>query len=126
MMASGQREDDDTVMKVLTPVNPDGSSGGHFGKAHWVAVGNIENDQLVDWDVHEVAWDVSHDSGSHGSHHARVISFLKDHHIEYVVAAGMGQGMARMLDSAKVAVLPATAGDAKRSVLAAVAAVSAK
>ncbi len=104
-------------MKVLVPVNSDGSGGAHFGKAHWVAVADVQDGHIADWQVHEVAWEVSHDMGSHGSHHARVIGFLKDHSIGFVVAGGMGGGMARMLDSAKITVLPATAGDAQASVL---------
>ena len=108
-------------MILMTPVTEDGQSEARFGRAHWVAVAEVVDTQITSWQVHEVAWDVLHDSGTHGSHHARVITFLNDHQVEAVVAAEMGPGMARMLDSAKLVVLPARPGDAKASVLAAVA-----
>lgn len=109
-------------MILMTPVTPDGQSDTRFGRAHWVAVAEVDEGQIGSWQVHEVAWDVLHDEGTHGAHHARVVTFLKEHGIEAVVAAEMGPGMARMLQSAKLPILPASPGDAKASVLAALAA----
>ena len=107
-------------MILMTPVTEDGRTDARFGRAHFVAVAEVNNGVLGRWDVHEVDWDGLHDAGTHGSHHARVISFLREQGVEAVVAPHMGEGMARMLDSAGLPVLPASPGDAKASVLAAV------
>lgn len=108
-------------MIVMTPVTPEGQSDSRFGRAKWVAIAEVGDGQISSWQVHDVSWDESHDSSPHGTHHATVLQFLKGHGVEAVVAAEMGAGMARMLDSAKLAVLPASPGDAKASVLAALA-----
>jgi predicted Fe-Mo cluster-binding NifX family protein len=108
-------------MIVMTPVTAEGQSDARFGRAHWVAIADVADGEVTAWQVHEVAWDVLHDEGGHGAHHARVITFLKEQGVEAVVAAEMGAGMARMLSSAKLPVLPARPGDARESVLAALA-----
>ena len=107
-------------MILMTPVTEDGRTDARFGRAHFVAIAEVVDGALVRWDVHEVDWDGLHDAGTHGSHHARVISFLREQGVEAVVAPHMGEGMARMLGSAKLPVLPASPGEAKASVLAAV------
>jgi predicted Fe-Mo cluster-binding NifX family protein len=104
-------------MILMTPVTPEGQADARFGRAHWVAVAEVEEGQIASWQVHEVSWDVLHDESPHGVHHARVMTFLKEHGVEAVVSAEMGAGMARMLESAKLLVLPARPGDAKASVL---------
>jgi predicted Fe-Mo cluster-binding NifX family protein len=85
-----------------------------------VALADVADGEIAGWTVHEVDWDGLHDAGSHGSHHARVIRFLREQRVEAVVAPHMGEGMARMLTSAGLPVLPASPGDARASVLAAV------
>jgi predicted Fe-Mo cluster-binding NifX family protein len=109
------------MMKLMIPVNPDGTTDARFGRAHWVAVAEVADGAITSWQVHEVSWDVLHDEGSHGSHHARVMTFLNDEQIEAVVSAEMGAGMARMLHSAKLPILPSRPGDAQAALLAAVA-----
>jgi len=106
-------------MIIATPVDAAGQSAHAWGRAHWVAVAEV-TDTITSWDVHEVSWDDLHDSGTHGSHHARVVSFLKDHGIQAIVVDHVGEGMARMLDTMNIPLLPASAGDAKESVLHAV------
>lgn len=107
-------------MILLTPVTEDGRTDSRFGRAHWVAIAEVAGGELTSWTVHEVDWDGLHDAGTHGSHHARVISFLREQGVEAVVAPMMGEGMARMLTSAGLPILPASPGDAKASVLTAV------
>lgn len=107
-------------MILMTPVTEDGRTDSRFGRAHWVAVADVADGAIAGWTVHEVDWDGLHDSGTHGSHHARVIGFLRDQGVQGVVAPMMGEGMARMLTSAGLPILPASPGDAKASVLAAV------
>ena len=57
--------------------------------------------------------------GTEGSHHARVVRFLTDHHVDLVVAEHMGAGMTRMLTTMGIQFVLGVDGDAKASVLAA-------
>ncbi len=75
---------------------------------------------IADWQVHEVSWDVLHDDSTHGSHHARVVTFLRSNGIQAIVVDHVGEGMQRMLSTMDIPLLPATPGDAKASTLAAV------
>ncbi len=108
-------------MIVMTPVTPEGATDPRFGRAPRVAVAEVVDGQITSWAEHQVNWDVLHDEGTHGAHHARVMTFLKEQGVEAVVSAEMGPGMARMLDTAKIPVLLASPGDAKASILAAIA-----
>lgn len=107
-------------MIVATPVTVDGQSAGAWGRAHWVAVAQVTGPRFTAWNIHEVGWDELHDAGPHGSHHARVARFLKAESIQAVVVDHVGAGMARMLGTMGIPILPATPGDARASVLAAV------
>ena len=107
-------------MIVATPVTEDGRSAPAWGKAHWIGVAEVSDGHVSSWQVHEVAWDVSHDEGTHGSHHARIVRFLKEHGIEAVVVDHMGPGMVQVMATMRIPLLPATAGDARRSILAAI------
>lgn len=109
-------------MIVATPVTADGQSAAAWGKAHWIGVADVRTGAVVAWQVHEVAWDVSHDAGTHGSHHARIVRFLKEQGIEAVVVDHMGPGMQRVLATMGIPLLPASPGDARASILAALAA----
>jgi predicted Fe-Mo cluster-binding NifX family protein len=106
-------------MKIATPVDAAGQSAHAWGRAHWIAVADVADGAIADWQVHEVAWDELHDSGTHGSHHARVVTFLKDQGVQAVVVDHVGEGMQRMLATMSIPLLPATPGDAQQSVLAA-------
>lgn len=112
-------------MIIATPVTEDGLSAAAWGRAHWVGVADVEDGAVRSWQVHEVGWDVSHDEGTHGSHHARIVRFLKDEGVQAVVVDHMGEGMQRVMNTMGIPLLPASPGDAKASVLAAVASVSA-
>ncbi|HEY5178572.1 MAG TPA: NifB/NifX family molybdenum-iron cluster-binding protein [Dermatophilaceae bacterium] len=52
--------------------------------------------------------------------HARVVSFLRQHQVEAVVANHIGDGMVRMLDTMGLPVHLGAAGDARAAVQAAV------
>lgn len=110
-------------MIVATPVDAHGNSAGAWGRAHWVAVGEVVDGAVRAWQVHEVAWDELHDSGTHGSHHARIVRFLREHAVEAVVVGHMGAGMQHTIGKMGLPILPATPGDAQASVIAAVAGV---
>lgn len=107
-------------MKIATPVDAAEKSAAAWGRAHWVAVAEVKDGAIADWQVHEVSWDDLHDSGTHGSHHARVVSFLTEHKIQAIVVDHVGEGMQRMLTTMKIPMLQAMPGDAKHSVLLAV------
>lgn len=106
-------------MNIATPVTAAGQSAAAWGKAHWVGVASLDAGQITSWQIQEVGWDVSHDEGTHGSHHARIVRFLKDNAIEAVVVDHMGPGMVQVLETMGIPMLPASPGDARASVLAA-------
>ncbi|MCA0250921.1 MAG: dinitrogenase iron-molybdenum cofactor [Actinobacteria bacterium] len=108
-------------MIVATPVTADGRSAAAWGRAHWIGVADIDNGTVHTWRIHEVGWDESHDEGTHGSHHARIVRFLTEHGITAVVVDHMGPGMVQVLQKMGIPMLPATPGDAQASILAAVA-----
>ena len=112
-------------MIVATPVDQSGNTMHSWGRAHWVATGEVRESgtgvpQVFDWRVHEVAWDQSHDAGTHGSHHATIVRFLKENGVQAVVVDHVGEGMRRMLATMDIPMLPASPGDARDSVAAAV------
>lgn len=108
-------------MIVATPVTGEGLSATAWGRARWVAVADVRDGAVSEWAIHEVRWDESHDAGTHGSHHARVVTFLRDQGVGAVVVDHMGEGMVRMLRTMGIRILPASPGDARASVLDAVA-----
>lgn len=108
-------------MIIATPVTEDGRSAAAWGRAHWVGVADVEDGAVRSWQIHEVGWDVSHDEGTHGSHHARIVRFLKEEGVQAVVVDHMGEGMQRVMNTMGIPLLPASPGDAQASVLAAVA-----
>jgi predicted Fe-Mo cluster-binding NifX family protein len=109
-------------MIVATPVTEDGLSAAAWGKAHWIGVADVADGVVRTWQVHEVGWDESHDVGTHGSHHARIVRFLKEQGITAVVVDHMGPGMVQVMETMGIPLLPASAGDAQASILAALAA----
>lgn len=109
-------------MIVCMPLAADGSVGGGWGRAPRVALASVTADGVEDWQVHDVAWDVLHDTGTEGSHHARVARFLREHGVQVVVAGHMGEGMARMLGKLGIRTVLGATGDARTAALAAAAA----
>jgi len=108
-------------MIVCTPVTKEGMIDPRWGRADWVALAEVVNGEIVSWQEVEVSWSRLHDEGTPGSHHARVVSFLREHHVEAVVANHIGDGMVRMMDTMSLPVHLGAAGDARAAVLAATA-----
>lgn len=106
-------------MIVCVPVDTSGAVDPRWGRARRVALATVEGGVIAAWKELDVGWDSLHDTGTDARHHARVARFLLDHHVDAVVADHMGGGMHRMLDTMRVSVLPAAAGDARDAVLAA-------
>ncbi|HET9656645.1 MAG TPA: NifB/NifX family molybdenum-iron cluster-binding protein [Kineosporiaceae bacterium] len=89
-----------------------------WGRARRVALAGVTEGRITQWEELDVNWDVLHDEGSEGSHHARVARFLKDHRVEVVITGHLGAGMERMLGSMGVRVVQQAQGDARAAVLA--------
>ena len=106
-------------MIVCVPVTSDGMVDPRWGKADRVAVADVVDGDIVNWDEVEVGWSRLHDEGTPGSHHARVVTFLREHGVEAVVVDHMGDGMVRMLDTLGLPVHSGAAGDARAAVKAA-------
>ena len=103
-------------MIVCVPVTPDGDVDPRWGRAARVAIATVDAGRITAWDEHAVAWDVLHDVGTAGGHHARVAAFLKDHGVEVVVAGHMGPRMAQMLAKMRILARTGAQGDARAAV----------
>ncbi len=99
-------------MIIAAAVEPDGSVGHSWGKARSVVVAAVEADEVADWRPYEVCWDLLHDEGISGAHHARVATFLRTHGVEMVLVDHVGDGMRRMLTSMGVELRKGSRGDA--------------
>lgn len=108
-------------MILMIPVRPDGSVEPRFGKAPMVAVADVQSGAITSWDTFQVDWDALHDAGTEGSHHARIVTFLREHGVDAIVATHVGPGMQRTLTSMGLPMLLATDPNARASVEAAVA-----
>jgi len=106
-------------MRVCVPVTLDGQVGPRWGRAERLAVAEVAAGQITDWQEFAVDWNTLHDQGTEGAHHARVARFLRDNHVETVLAGHMGPPMRAMLNKLGLHVLPAETEDARAAVLAA-------
>lgn len=105
-------------MKLTVPVAEDGQIDPRFGKAVRMGVGSVTDEgELQDWQIHEVGWDVLHDQGEHGQHHARIVRFLKDNGIDRVIFAHMGQPMMHTINKMGLLLIEAPIMDAKDAVV---------
>lgn len=103
-------------MIVCVPVTAEGRVDNSWGRAPRVAIARVEGGKITSWDEHAVAWDVLHDVGTEGGHHARVATFLRDHNVEVVVAGHMGPPMAQMLGKMRIVSRLGAQGDARAAV----------
>lgn len=103
-------------MIVCVPVTEVGEVDPRWGRAARIAVATVDTDDITAWQEFEVFWDRLHDEGSSARHHARVARFLRDNHVEMVVAHHVGEGMVRMLDTMRVKVSLEATGDARTAV----------
>ncbi|NMM25166.1 MAG: dinitrogenase iron-molybdenum cofactor [Phycicoccus sp.] len=106
-------------MIFCAPVTSEDMIDPRWGRADWVALADVVDGEIMSWQVVEVSWSRLHDEGGPGSHHARVVTFLRDHDVEAVVVDHMGDGMVRMLDTMQLPVHSGAAGDARAAVKAA-------
>lgn len=107
-------------MIACVPVDTDGAVDPRWGRAARVALATLEDGVITEWHEMRVTWDSLHDSGGEGAHHARVARFLREHHVQAVVADHMGAGMARMLGVMGVTAHLGATGGARVAVLSAI------
>jgi predicted Fe-Mo cluster-binding NifX family protein len=107
---------EDTVI-IAIPVDATDQVAHGWGRAPRVALATVVDGAITGWQVHDVGWDVAHDEGTEGAHHARVVRFLRDNDVEMVVAEHMGDGMVRTLGTMQLPVVLGAQGDARASVL---------
>lgn len=93
-------------MIIAIPVTPDGGVDQRWGRAPRVAVATVEDGAITAWREHAVGWDVAHDLGTEGSHHARIVRFLREHSVTHVVVDHMGPGMRRTLGKLGIGIRP--------------------
>lgn len=103
-------------MIVMTTLDTNGNVGGGLGRASHVALASVEGGEITSWNEHEVAWDRLHDEGTEGAHHARIVTFLREHHVNVVVAKGIGEGMQRVLTNMGIRMALGLQGDAREAV----------
>ncbi len=103
-------------VSIAVATDPAGNVGHSWGKARTVAVAHIAHGRIERWDEFDVGWDQSHDAGTHGSHHAAVARFLKEHEVTVVLVTRVGDGMARMLHTMGVRMDSGVTGEARAAV----------
>ncbi len=106
-------------MIVLVNVTPDGKVGGGWGRAPRIAVAEVADGAVTNWTEHDVGWDRLHDEGGEGSHHARIVRFVRENGAEMIVTGHMGPPMQNTLDKLGVRLVLGAAGDARAAAVAA-------
>lgn len=104
-------------MILTLPVTDDGSVDPRFGRASTMAVAEVTDGQITSWTTHDVGWDVLHDEGPHGTHHGRIVRFLKEHNVERVLFVRMGDGMINTINKMGLVLIQVDPVDAKEIVL---------
>ena len=104
-------------MRMCVPVTQTGLVERGWGRADRVAIADVAED-IRAWEEFDVGWGTLHDTGTEGSHHARVARFLIDHGVEAVVVNHMGEGMVVMLQRMGLKVFSGISGDARQAVIA--------
>ena len=107
-------------VNVCVPITSDGLVDPRWGRADRIAVANVGDGKIENWEVFEVLWSRLHDEGTPARHHARVARFLRENDVEAVVAHHGGDGMVRMLDTMGVPLYLEATGDARAAVLTAI------
>jgi predicted Fe-Mo cluster-binding NifX family protein len=107
-------------MKVCVPITADRQVDPRWGRADRVALAEVADGEICDWQEHAVGWGTLHDQGTEGAHHARIARFLRDNQVQAVAVHHVGPGMERMLGSMAIRVITGLSGDARGAALEAV------
>ena len=100
-------------MIVAVTTAPDGTVGGGLGRAQSVAVAEVHDGHVASWAEFAVGWGDLHDTGAEGTHHARIVRFMREHAVEAVVTSGLGEGMRNTMGKLGVVVRTELRGDAR-------------
>jgi predicted Fe-Mo cluster-binding NifX family protein len=103
-------------MIVCIPITQEGLIDPRWGRADRVAIAEVTPKGIEVWQEFDVGWGDLHDSGTEGSHHARVVRFLREHHVEAVVAGHMGPDMKHTLEKLGITTHLGGMGDARELV----------
>jgi predicted Fe-Mo cluster-binding NifX family protein len=106
-------------MRVCVPITADGQVDPRWGRADRVAVADVADGEIHEWQEFTVAWGTLHDEGTEGGHHARVARFLRDNQVKAIAVHHVGPGMQRMLGSMAIRVVTGLGGDARSAARAA-------
>ncbi len=106
-----------STVVALSLVGP--QVGGGWGKAQRIALATVDDGTITDWAEHDVRWDLAHDEGTEGSHHARVVRFLRENGVQVVATGHMGPPMARMLATMGIRAVTDATGDPRTVAVAA-------
>lgn len=119
---------------MIVAVNVAGTLVGEgLGRAKTMALATVEDGAITAWEETDVRWDLSHDAvvsgnpapgelaASQGSHHAKIVRFMRDNHVNLVITGHVGPPMLHTLELMGIPVITGTPGDARAAVLAAVA-----
>jgi predicted Fe-Mo cluster-binding NifX family protein len=105
-------------MIVCLAVTEEGLADPRWGRAERVAVAEVSPNGIENWREFDVGWGTLRESGTEGSHHARVARFLREHQVDAVVADHMGSDMEHMLGKLGVEVRFGVSGGAREAALA--------
>ena len=106
-------------MRVCVPITADGEVDPRWGRAERLAVADVTDGEIHDWQEFTVGWGTLHDQGTEGAHHARVARFLRDNQVQAVAVQHVGPGMERMLASMSIRLVSGLGGDARSAARAA-------
>jgi predicted Fe-Mo cluster-binding NifX family protein len=106
------------ALSLVGPAQP-AEVGGGWGRAQRVAIATVEDGTVTDWVEHDVRWDLAHDEGTEGSHHARVVRFLRENAVQVVATGHMGPPMERMLGTMGIRAVTSASGDPRTVAVAA-------
>ncbi|MGZ4560496.1 MAG: NifB/NifX family molybdenum-iron cluster-binding protein [Mycobacteriaceae bacterium] len=95
------------------PITADGQVDPRWGRADRVAVAEVADGEIRDWQELTVAWGTLHDQGTEGAQHAQVARFLRDNRVQTIAVHHVGPGMQRMLGSMAIRVFTGLSGDAR-------------
>ncbi len=103
-------------MIMGVPVTLDGDLQPHFGRSPQMGIAEVEDGDIVSWELHEVRWDIAHDEGPEGSHHARMVRFMREQAVTHLVIGNMGAPMQNVVTKMGIALIPARSSDPRQAV----------
>lgn len=106
-------------MIIAVPVTTEGNVDPRWGKASTVAIAKVEGTEVTAWNEYNVNWDRLHDEGTEGSHHARIVKFLREHEVQAVVIDHCGAPMLNTMQKMNLVIALDAEGPARPTVLAA-------